>query len=53
MLRVYKSKTIFSKRLQKLVEVKDYLLFTSYDRTEIVERLKEMGIARSDVIICK
>ena len=53
MRRVYKLKLIFSKRLQKLVEVKDYLLFTEYDRSNIVDRLEEMGIKRTDVIICK
>jgi hypothetical protein len=53
MRRVYRLKLIFSKRLQKLVEVKDYLLFTEYDRSNIVDRLKELGVKRTDVIITK
>lgn len=53
MRRVYATKLIFSKRKQKLVEVKDYLLFTEYDRSRIRDRLEDMGIFPQDVIITK
>ena len=53
MWRIYKSKIVWLKKNWRLKEVKDYLLFTCYDASDIDNLLKEKGFRRSDVIIEK
>lgn len=51
MRRVYKAKIVWLKRNGRLKEVKDWLLFTCYDASDIARLLQEKWLNRSQVIL--
>lgn len=53
MRRVYKSKIVWLKRNGRLKEVKEYLLFTCLDASDIDRLLQEKWLNRTDVIVEK